>query len=387
MASAQRLLQGTAFVSTLDRFAMPPMLILMASALGVPLAAMVQTASVYYLTYGLMQPLWGLVSDRLGRVRTLRITLLCAGLATGASAVVSTVPQLGVARGLAGACFSAAIPAGLIYVGDTVPAQRRQFAVTGLMSGVAIGTAVASVGAGAVAQAASWRVVFALTGVLALIIVLLLRRLPEPAVERPAEHLLAPAGRVLRSGTSLLLLAFAFVEGGVLLGSLTLLPPAVESTGVGPAIAGAVTAVYGVAVLAFARVTGRLSQRWPMWRLIGLGGVAAVAACLLAAFSRQAAIAAGVAVLFGLAWATMHSSLQTWATQVLPSARATVVSLFAGCLFAGSALASALIAGPADRGRFDLAFAGLALAALPLTVAATTVRALTDRSPSSPERA
>ena len=55
------------------------------------------------------------------------------------------------------------------------------------------------------------------------------------------------------------------------------------------------------------------------------------------------------AVLLGLAWAAMHSSLQTWATEVLPEARATVVSLFAGSLFVGSALAAVVVAGPGRR--------------------------------------
>ena len=54
-------------------------------------------------------------------------------------------------------------------------------------------------------------------------------------------------------------------------------------------------------------------------------------------------------MLLGLAWAAMHSSLQTWATSVLPDARAAVVSLFAGSLFAGSAVASAVLAGPAGE--------------------------------------
>ena len=49
---------------------------------------------------------------------------------------------------------------------------------------------------------------------------------------------------------------------------------------------------------------------------------------------------ASVAIMVGLAWAAMHSSLQTWATEVLPSARATVVSLVAGSLFVGSAVAA-----------------------------------------------
>jgi predicted MFS family arabinose efflux permease len=170
-------------------------------------------------------------------------------------------------------------------------------------------------------------------------------------------------------------LLLAFVEGGVLLGALTLLPPAVESTGVSAALAGAVTAVYGVAVLVFAPLVGALSRRWPPWRLIGCGATAALAACTLAAFSQRAAVAAGVATLIGVAWAAMHSTLQTWATDVLPSARAAVVSGFAGCLFAGSALSSWLLAGPASAGEYAAGFAGLALATVPLGVVATVSRA------------
>jgi MFS family permease len=370
-----RLLQATAFVSTMDRFAMPPMLIVTARALGVPLSAVVHTASVYFLAYGLMQPVWGIVSDRLGRVRTLRITMLAAAFATAASAGVASVTQLGITRALAGAAFSAAIPASLIYVGDTVPGARRQPEITNLMSGVALGTALASVGAGALAQAVSWRAAFLVTAACALVLVLLLRRLPEPATDRPAEPILAPVRRAARSGFTLLVLLFAFVEGGVLLGTLTLLPAAVESSGASATLAGAVTAVYGIAVLVFAPLAGAVSRRWPVWRLIGVGAAAAFAACSVAAFSQRAAVAAGVAVLTGLAWAAMHSSLQTWATEVLPSARATVVSGFAGSLFAGSALSAALVAGPASAGHFRAAFLGLAAASVPLGVCATVVRA------------
>ncbi|MEV6844411.1 MFS transporter [Actinoplanes sp. NPDC051411] len=375
MSRPLRLLQATSFVSTMDRFAMPPMLIVMAQALGVPLSAVVHTASLYFLTYGLMQPVWGVVSDRLGRVRTLRVTLVAAALATGASAAVTDVTQLGVARALAGAAFSAAIPASLIYVGDTVSGARRQTEVTNLMVGVALGTALASAGAGVLAVAAGWRVAFLISAACALILVFLLRHLPEPATDRPTENVLAPVGRLLRSRSALLVLLLAFIEGGVLLGALTLLPPAIESTGVSAALAGAITAVYGFAVLVFARVAGALSRRWPTWWLIGIGAVAAVAACAVAAMSQRAWVAAGVAILIGVAWAAMHSSLQTWATEVLPSARATVVSGFAGALFAGSALSSALVAGPAEAGHYGTAFAGLAVAAIPLGVLATVARA------------
>ncbi|HEY8618535.1 MAG TPA: MFS transporter, partial [Dermatophilaceae bacterium] len=173
--SPRRLLQLTAFVSTLDRFVMPPMLIAMARDLDVPLTQVVQVAGVYFLAYGLMQPVWGMVSDSLGRVRTMRLALALAAVMTTASALMATPLTLGIARGLAGACFAAAIPASLIYIGDTVPAHRRQRDVTDLMVGVALGTAVASVGAGVLAQLLSWRIAFVVTGLGALALVAALR--------------------------------------------------------------------------------------------------------------------------------------------------------------------------------------------------------------------
>jgi MFS family permease len=374
-APGARLLQATTFVSTLDRFAMPPMLVVMSAALHQPLSALVHVAGFYFLAYGVMQPVWGIVSDRLGRVRTLRLSLLLAALATAASALVANTAQLGVARAVAGACFAAAIPAGLIYVGDTVPAERRQPEIAALMTGVAAGTALASAAAGALAQAVSWRLVFLISAVCALVLVVVLRRLPEPALERTGEPVLAPAGRVARSPYTLMVLFIALVEGGILLGALTLLPAATERAGAGTTLAGLVTAVYGVAVFGFARVVGRLSRTRPVWQLIAGGATACALACAVAAFSRTPVPAAAAAVLLGVGWSAMHSTLQTWATQVLPSARATVVSLFAGSLFAGSSLSAALLAGPADAGRFDIVYAALAIACVPLGVLATVARA------------
>jgi len=372
--SSLRLLQVTAFVSTIDRFAMPPMLLAMSRGLGIPLPAVVTAAGVYYLTYGAMQPVWGMVSDRLGRVRTLRLTLVLAAFATAASAAVGDAAGLVVARGLAGAFFSAAFPASLIYIGDTVPSARRQQEITGLLVGVALGTALAAVGAGVLAQLVSWRVAFLVTGASALVLAVVLRRLPEPAA-RPEPGVLGPLRQVATSPVALLVLLLAFVEGGVLLGTLTLLPTAVESAGAGPALAGAVAAVYGLAVFVCAPLVGALSRRWPVWRLIAMGGVAAVAGCLVAGVSQETTVVAVVAVLLGLAWSAMHSSLQTWATQVLPRARATIVSLFAGALFAGSAAASALMAGPAGRNEFGVAFAWAAAVAVPLTIVGAGFRA------------
>jgi predicted MFS family arabinose efflux permease len=174
---------------------------------------------------------------------------------------------------------------------------------------------------------------------------------------------------------TLFVLLCALVEGAILLGTLTLLPPAMENAGASPTVAGLATGVYGVSVFVFSSLVGRASQRWQPPRLIGLGAVAAVAACSSLAFSQAVAVATLAAILLGLAWSSMHASLQTWATEVLPSARATVVSFFAGCLFVGSSLAAVLGSGLTDDGRYAVLFAVSAVLAIPLGLAAATVRA------------
>lgn len=382
--SSIRLLQLTAFVSTLDRFAMPPMLVAIAVDLDVPLSQVVQAAGAYFLAYGLMQPVWGMVSDHLGVVRTLRITLFLSGLATATSALSGSVFALGALRCVAGGFFGAAFPSALIYIGDTVAAARRQSQITRLMVGVALGTAAASAGAGALAHVSSWRVAFVLTGLAGVGLAIALARLPEPQVSRRHRSVLAPVGQALRSRMTALVLVLAFTEGAVLLGALTLLPPAVEATGVSSTVAGGVTAAYGIAVYLFAHLVGRLSASQHPSRLIALGGAAALAGCLILAVSQEPVPGVVVAVLLGLAWAGMHSSLQTWATEVLPAARATVVSLFAGSLFVGSAVAAVLVADLAEADRYREIFLLAAAVTVPLTVLASWGRATWRRPDEEP---
>src|SRR5215213_8716556 len=140
-----RLLQLAAFFSSFDRFAVAPMLVTIAASLGTSLAGVAATASLYYLLYGVMQPVWGMLSDRLGRVRVMRLTLFGAVFAGVISALAPNLAVLAAARALAGGLFAAVIPAALVYVGDTVGIDSRQKALADLMAASAVGTALATV--------------------------------------------------------------------------------------------------------------------------------------------------------------------------------------------------------------------------------------------------
>lgn len=364
---------AAAFVSSFDRFAVSPLLILVSVDLGVSLAQALAIASTYYLAYGVSQPLWGMLSDRFGRLRLMRFTLLGAALTGIASAAAPGLATLILARALTGALYGAVIPASLTYVGDTVVEERRQPALADLMAAVACGTALATALAGVIGDSAGWRVVFAAPVLVSIVCAVALGRLTEPQREAPA-GLLCTAGRVLRNRWVLAVLLLAFVEGAVVLGVLTLLAPALQSQGTGAGAAGVATAAYGVGVILTSRLVRPLSRHLSMPALMGLGGAAAVVGYAIVAVHTSVWTVVAVALLLGATWSFLHSSLQTWATSVVPEARGTVVSLFAGFLFAGSAVGAA-VGGPlGDAQQWALLFGSTAGIALLVTCGAVVFR-------------
>lgn len=367
-----RLLMAATAASAFDRFVTGPVLVTLALAFSTDLAATALAASVYYVLYGLGQPFWGISSDRLGRVRTMQLALSVVVLAGVATAVAPTLPALIVARAVAGAAMGAVVPVCLVYLGDAVPFTRRQVALTDLTAATAAGITAATALGGVLAATVSWRAALVLPAVAAAVLLCLLPRLPEPAR--------APAARqglrvVLRQPWGRAVLALSLVEGAVLLGLLAYLVPALESTGSSPTVAGLVVALYGVSLLLASRLVKRAVGRTSPAALIGVGAAVLVLAYLVLAVSQELVPVGLGAVLIGAGWAPMHSTMQTWATEAVPTARATMVSLFAGVLFLGSGLATAALAPLAGRDRWMLVFGGAAVVAAGFGVVAAISRA------------
>jgi predicted MFS family arabinose efflux permease len=371
-----RLLQLAAFFSSFDRFAVAPMLVTIAASLGASLAETTATASLYYLLYGGMQPVWGMLSDRLGRVRVIRLTLFGAAVAGVLSAVAPNLAVLIAARALAGGLFAAVIPASLVYVGDTVGMDSRQKALADLMAASAVGTALATVLGGLAAYLDAWRLAFAAPALAGVALAVLLTRLPEPrgfAAEKK-EGPLAQVGRVLSRPWAVVVVGIALVEGAVILGCLTFLAPSLESGGYSPAVAGLAVGLYGLAVLVWTRAVKLVANRLGASALIFIGAGMLALGYASGAMGQSLASVSAAAILVGGGFAFMHSTLQTWATEVVPEARATVISLFAAALFAGSGVAAMAAAPLAEAGSFELLFALAALVAVPLGLFAALAR-------------
>src|ERR1700694_1446909 len=162
-----RLLSAGPFVTMIDRFAVAPVLIPIALEFRAPVGAVAIAATAYYFAYGLAQPFWGFASDRVGRIRVIRISLAATAAACALSALAPILDLLIGARILAGASVCAILPTALVYLGDVVPFSRRHAVIADVLAAVAVGTAAGSLGAGLFAHYLSWRVIFGVIAVLA----------------------------------------------------------------------------------------------------------------------------------------------------------------------------------------------------------------------------
>lgn len=159
---------------------MAPMLAPVAKAFHVPVASAAWLVSGYALSYAVLAPFVGLLSDRLGRRRL----LLPALLLFAADALVLTVaPNLSFAIGfriLGGIAGAALTPTAFALISETVPPEKQAGAMGVVLFGLTLGIATGPIFAGLLTDAFGWRAPFvAITAGCVLVFGLALAVLPR----------------------------------------------------------------------------------------------------------------------------------------------------------------------------------------------------------------
>lgn len=227
---------------------------------------------VFMIGWGLGGVLFGILGDRLGRAKTMMLTILCYTIFTGLSLLSVGVWDFNVYRFLCGLGVGGQFAVGVALVAEVVPERARPYALGMVQAFSAVGNMIAAltvIALGQMQQAGSishaWRWEFLAGAVPAPLALVVLKKLREPEqwLKARAEKKrmgsfsdLLSDPRWRRNSVVGLLLAFAGVVGlwGIGFFSYDLFRPVLERTfraqGIeGAALAGKTTMWLGVCSL------------------------------------------------------------------------------------------------------------------------------------------
>jgi len=123
----------------------------------------------FQLAYTLMQPIGGMLIDRIGLTAGFALFALAWSLANIAHGFARGWLSLAAFRGLLGMAEAAVIPAGMKTIGEWFPDRERSIATGWFNAGTAFGAVLAPVLAALVARAWGWQAAFVVTGAMGLV--------------------------------------------------------------------------------------------------------------------------------------------------------------------------------------------------------------------------
>ena len=129
--------------------------------------------SAFSVCYMVSNPVWGFWIDRKGVWITILVAVVVWSVASGAHALMTGLLGMCIARGVLGFGEGATFPAGLATVAETMPPEKRSFALGLAYSGGSLGVMLAALLITPVGVKYGWRATFLLTMVLGLFWVVL----------------------------------------------------------------------------------------------------------------------------------------------------------------------------------------------------------------------
>jgi predicted MFS family arabinose efflux permease len=363
------LLFTLAFMVSVDMRILAPVLPSISLSLQSPPGVAGLAMTSYAIAYGSGQLVYGPLSDRLGRIAVARAAGIGFAVCTLLSAVSDTTWQFILARLLVGAFAGAVIPLTLVYIGDTVRYERRQIVLGYLSVSSSAALAFSASIGGTIAHFVSWRLMLFGYGVLSLLPVFLMWRLPS---QRPGSM----GGRaegyadLLCNGRALFTYASVFLEGFLLWGGINYIGAfATLRYGFDQLAVGLLIAFYGIGTMAGGLLMGRIRRRCSENAVAAWGGMLMGLPYLALIPHWPAPVFAAAMLLIGFGFVCMHTTLQLRGTEISTAARGKAFSLFIFCLFIGISAGSAAFGRLVDADHYERMFAIAGIGLLGLGVA------------------
>jgi predicted MFS family arabinose efflux permease len=365
-------LMAAVFMVSAEARVIAPLLPAIAVEFRISIATAGLLITAYTIPYGLFQLVYGPLADRFSRQRVMGVALGLFAMGTLVSGFAPTILALDVLRFCTGAAAAGVIPVALAYIGDAVPYAERQAALGRVVSIAALGGVLSAALGGVIAELLSWRALFIGYGLVALAVAVVLLRLPVKRVRPPSQQtsggggkLFAPYAAVfhLAGRRALALYGLVFLEGIVATGTQGYLGAFLfERDQLSYATIGGLLTLTGIASMLTARVVGRLVRRLGERGMLLLGGSMLTLAYLIVGLRPMPIFFPLAMMISGAGFVIGHSTLQTRATELVPTLRGTAVALFAFSLFLGGGLGTYLAGLSIDNLGYPTTLTGTAAA-------------------------
>jgi predicted MFS family arabinose efflux permease len=294
----------------------------------------------YLIPYGAMQPVYGFVSDRLGKAKLLRWIVCGLAIGTAGCAFASSLWMLCVLRAITGFFAAGIIAVSLALIGDSVPVNERQVYVGKFMGIVFLGQGLSSGLGGILARYISWRVAFIVFAVAAAVAVLLLRKLPETPTDL-VDHkgFFAEVMRVVMTPKGVVIFPLAFATGFLLIGMYSYLGAFLhEVTHLDYLRVGAVTMFYGFACMLAGSCVGNMGKVFGQKRTVITGACIAWVSSLIMALLPCWEVGWLATVGIGFGYIFIQSTFATIAFDVASETKGLPSALIGLGLFGGGGL-------------------------------------------------
>jgi predicted MFS family arabinose efflux permease len=327
-----------------------PMLPELSRVFGMPISDVSQVISLFAITYGLMQLFYGPVGDRFGKYRVVMLATMGCSAGSLLAALSSDLHFLVAARISSAVAAAAIIPLSLAWVGDVVPYEQRQETLARVGLGTMLGISAGQLFGGLLTDTLGWRWAFGLMSVtFASVSFLLLQQLKhvEPTAHRAHANLgfFQQLHQVWRNAWARTLLSIALVEGAMIFGLLAITASHLHQMHhISLTLAGGTTGLFGLGGMAYMAAAKFAIRRFGEVGLARYGGLYFGLAFLVIAFGPWWQLALPSCFLAGFGFAMFHNTMQAKATQMVPSARGTGMTLFAGFLFLGQSIGVLVLA-------------------------------------------
>ncbi|MED0960421.1 MFS transporter [Bacillus paramycoides] len=343
-----RILAIVAFFVGLDSLLVAPLLPTITETMSIPNGSGGLLITIYALFYGITAPLFGPMSDKVGRKRMIVIGFVIFSISTFCTGVAKSFEVLLIFRGLTGLSGAMVMPSIFALVGDKVTYESRGKAL-GMIMGAMVGSTVIGVPIGAfLSEIGNWQWTFYSIGIVTLFIALLVNQLLEN--EKPRNEVRVSATKAMITSLKMaivnvpvlfaLLATFLWTIGlhgmfsyiGVYYG---------ENFGLSVGEIGMVIFLAGVGSVAGNILGGKLADKIGKRNVVSIASIVVSISVMIFSLSIDNL---GIAIIVHIIWSLFiglgQASLTALISELKPAVRGTVMALNSSAMYIGMTIAS-----------------------------------------------